>query len=107
MKGKMARTLVAEEANCKHSSKKSRLQGWALRCNLLQMNTRSLQEGAEDKLKKLSTGIFNNISSNSKSVQIKKQHITNSSQIHKEQLASNLAIQKVAAPMDDNDSYHI
>lgn len=49
MKGKMALTFVAEDANCKHSAKKSCLQGWALRCNLLQMNTRSLQEAADDK----------------------------------------------------------
>lgn len=53
MKGKMALTLVAEEANCKHSAKKSCLQGWALRCNLLQMNTRSLQEASDNKGNKL------------------------------------------------------
>lgn len=44
MKGKMALTLVAEEANCRHSSRKPCLEGWALRCNRLHMNTRSLQE---------------------------------------------------------------
>lgn len=44
----MALTLVAEEANCKHSAKKPSLEGWALRCNLLQMNTRSLKEAADD-----------------------------------------------------------
>lgn len=49
MKGKMALMLVAEEANCQHSAKNSCLQGWALRCNLLQMNTRSLQEAADNK----------------------------------------------------------
>lgn len=48
MKGKMALTLVAEEANCKHSAKKPCLEGWALRCNLLQMNTRSLQEAVDE-----------------------------------------------------------
>lgn len=49
MKGKMALTLVAEEANCKHSARKPRVEGWALRCNLLQMNTRSLQEAEQAK----------------------------------------------------------
>lgn len=45
MKGKMARTFVAEEASCKHSARNPSLEGWALRCNLLQTKTRSLQEG--------------------------------------------------------------
>lgn len=57
MKGKMALTFIAEEANCKHSAKKSCLQGWALRCSLLQMNTRSLQEAADDKSKTSSSVI--------------------------------------------------
>ncbi|TNN79391.1 hypothetical protein EYF80_010415 [Liparis tanakae] len=46
MKGKMALTFIAEEANSKHSARKPCLEGWALRCNLLQINTRSLQEAA-------------------------------------------------------------
>lgn len=49
MKGKMALTLVADEAKSKHSAKKPCLLGWALRCNLLQINTRSLQEADQDK----------------------------------------------------------
>lgn len=44
MKGKMALTLVAEEANCKHSLRKPCLDGWALRYSLLQMKTKSLKE---------------------------------------------------------------
>lgn len=42
MKGKMALTLVAEEASDKHSARKPSLEGWALRCSRLQMKSRSL-----------------------------------------------------------------
>ena len=58
MKGKMALTLVEEEANCKHSAKKPCLEGWARRCSLLQTNTRSLQEAADARSKTSSSIIL-------------------------------------------------
>lgn len=55
IKGKMALTLVADVANCRHSAKKACLEGWALRCNLLQMKTRSLQQATNNEYKNSSS----------------------------------------------------